>query len=52
MDLKKALCAYWLMAAYCSVEAWVLEKADRTLLQLQGKMGKYCKDAAFGRDIL
>ena len=37
VDLKKALCAYWLMAAHCSVEAWVLEEADWAFLKLQGK---------------
>ena len=37
VDLKKALCAYWLMVAYCSVQAWVLQEADWTLLQLNEK---------------
>ena len=32
--LKKALCTDWLMTADCPVEAWVTEKADRTIFQL------------------
>lgn len=43
MNLKKALCAYWLMAAYCSVQAWILQKADWTFLQLQGKWVNFMK---------
>lgn len=35
--LKKALCAYWLMATYCSIEAWILEEANWAVLQLQMK---------------